>query len=47
MVILKGHSILKVEIVTSSNIGVIRFADDKMPLKIVLILFSVTSAGVT
>ena len=47
MAILKGHSILEIEIVTSSNIGVNRFADDMMPLKIELILLSVTLAGLS
>jgi len=37
---------LEIEIVTSSNIGVNRFADDMMSLKIELIL-SVTSAGLS
>lgn len=42
MIILKGDDILEIEIVTLSNIGVIRLADDMMPLKIELMLLSVT-----
>lgn len=47
MVVLKGHNILEIEIFTSFNVGVIRFADGMMPLKIELILLSVTSAGLS
>jgi hypothetical protein len=42
MIILKGHNILEIEIVTSSTMGVFRLADDTVPLKIELIILSVT-----